>query len=98
LGAPVTGEDELFFLHKDFSLELTRWQNAEYLRLYDVLRTELDGKKRQDIMNVMHAIVWDECPWLWIYNQVDNYGVSTKLTWEARPDERIVMWEAGWKS
>ncbi len=98
LGAPVNGQDEAFFLHKDYGLDFTGWQNPEYLRMFDQLKVELDEKKFQSILNEMHKIVWDEAPWLWIYNQVDFYGASKKLVWEARPDERIAMFEAQWKA
>ena len=98
LGAPVTGQTEMFFVHKDYSLNFTEWQNDEYLKLYDQLTKEMDEKKRQDIMNQAHKILWEEAPWVWVYNQVDHYGVSKKLLWDARPDERIAMFEARWKS
>ncbi|MBI2760811.1 MAG: hypothetical protein HYX51_05235 [Chloroflexi bacterium] len=98
LGAPVTGQDELNFVHKDYSLNFTGWTNDEYLKLFDQLKAEMDDKKRQDLMNQAHKIVWDEAPWLWIYNQVDFYGASKKLVWDARPDERIAMFEAKWKA
>jgi peptide/nickel transport system substrate-binding protein len=59
---------------------------------------ELDEKKFQEIINQMHKILWDEVPWIGIYNQVDFYGVSRKLLWDARADERIAMFEAKWKA
>jgi peptide/nickel transport system substrate-binding protein len=59
---------------------------------------ELDETKFQAIINQMHKILWEEVPWVGIYNQVDFYGVSRKLVWDARPDERIAMFEAKWKT
>jgi peptide/nickel transport system substrate-binding protein len=97
LGAPVNGQDEAFYIHKDYGLDFTEWQNPDYLRLFDQLKVELDETKFQSIINQMHTIAWDECPWLWVYNQVDFYGASRKLIWDARPDERIAMVEAKWK-
>jgi peptide/nickel transport system substrate-binding protein len=98
LGAPVNGQDEAFFFHPDYQLNFTDWKNAEYLALFDKLKVELDEKKFQDHVNQIHKILWDEVPWIGIWNQVDFYGASKKLTWEARPDERISMYEASWKS
>lgn len=97
LGAPVNGQDEAFFIHKDYGLDFTEWQNPQYLSLFDQLKVELDETKFQNLINQMHTISWDECPWLWIYNQVDFYGASRKLAWDARPDERIALFEAKWK-
>lgn len=97
LGAPVNGQDEAFFFHKDYQLNFTEWKNDEYHALFDKLKVELDEKKFQEIINQMNKILWDEVPWIGIYNQVDFYGVSRKLAWDARPDERIAMFEAKWK-
>jgi peptide/nickel transport system substrate-binding protein len=98
LGAPVNGQDEAFFFHKDYQLNFTDWKSDEYHALYDKLKVEMDEKKFQDLINQLHKISWDEVPWIGIYNQVDLYGVSRKLVWEARPDERIALFEASWKA
>jgi peptide/nickel transport system substrate-binding protein len=98
LGAPVNGQDEAFFFHKDYQLNFTDWKHDEYHALFDKLSVELDEKKFQEIINQMHKILWDEVPWIGIYNQVDFYGVSRKLLWDARADERIAMFEAKWKA
>jgi peptide/nickel transport system substrate-binding protein len=98
LGAPVNGQDEAFFFHPDYQLNFTDWKNDEYVRLFDQLKVELDEKKFQDIINQMHKINWDEVPWIGVWNQVDYYGASKRLKWDARPDERIAMFEASWVS
>jgi peptide/nickel transport system substrate-binding protein len=98
LGAPVNGVDEANFFHPTYGLNFTGWKNAEYESLFSQLRAEVDEKKFQEIANQMHKIAWDDPPWLFIYNQVDFYGATRKLTWDARPDERIVMFEAKWKA
>jgi peptide/nickel transport system substrate-binding protein len=94
LGSPFTGQEELNYVHKDFSLNSTYWQNPEYHQMFDQLRTTLDEKQRQDLMNKMWAIQFDDPPWIYVWHQVDFYGVSKKLAWEARADERIRMSEA----
>ncbi|MGI8554402.1 MAG: ABC transporter substrate-binding protein, partial [Dehalococcoidia bacterium] len=98
LGAPFTGQEELNFLEKSYSLQETHWVNDPYEALFTQLLNTADEKKRQDVMNQMHAIAWDECPWLWIYHQVDYYGVSKRLNWSARPDEGIYGFEATYKA
>jgi ABC-type transport system substrate-binding protein len=40
-------------------------------------------------MNQVQEIVMRECPWIPVWHQVDFYGVSKSLEWEARADERI---------
>jgi len=94
LGAPFNGQSELNYIHKDYSLNSTYWQNPEYHQLYDKLKASLDDAKRQELMNRMWAIAFDDPPWIYVWHQVDFYGVSKRLAWEARADERIRMTEA----
>jgi peptide/nickel transport system substrate-binding protein len=94
LGAPFDGQQELNYIHKDFSLNSTYWTNEEYHKLFDELKTTLDPTKRADLMAKMWAIAFDDPPWIYIWHQVDFYGVSKRLEWEARADERIRMSEA----
>jgi peptide/nickel transport system substrate-binding protein len=94
LGAPFTGQEELNYIHKDFSLNSTYWMNEEFHKLFSELTTTLDQAKRQDLMNRMWAIAFDDPPWIYIYHQVDFYGVSKRLEWEAAATERIRMTEA----
>jgi peptide/nickel transport system substrate-binding protein len=94
LGSPFDGQQELNYIHKDFSLNSTYWQNPEYHQLFDQLKATLDDAKRQDLMNRMWAIAYDDPPWIYVWHQVDFYGVSKRITWDARADERIRMTEA----
>ena len=94
LGAPFDGQQELNYIHKDYSLNSTYWQNEEYHKLFDELKVTLDKGKRQDLMNRMWAIAYEDPPWIYVWHQVDFYGVSKRLEWEARADERIRMTEA----
>jgi peptide/nickel transport system substrate-binding protein len=94
LGSPFTGQEELNYLHKDFSLNSTYWQNPEYHQMFAELQMTLDAAKRQELMNRMWSIAYDDPPWIYVWHQVDFYGVSKRLAWEARADERIRMTEA----
>jgi peptide/nickel transport system substrate-binding protein len=94
LGAPFNGQSELNYIHKDYSLNSTYWQNPEYHQLFDQLKASLDDQKRQDLMNRMWAIAFDDPPWIYVWHQVDFYGVSKRISWESRADERIRVSEA----
>ena len=89
LGSPFTGEQELFYVHPDYSLNFTRWNNEEYNELYDQLTNSLDEAERTDLMNQLQEIVMTDCPWIPVWHQVDFYGVAGNLEWEASADERI---------
>ena len=94
LGAPFTGQEEMNYIHKDYSLNSTYWQNEEWHKLFDELQITLDPAKRQDLLNRLWAIAYDDPPWIYIWHQVDFYGVSKRLEWEAAATERIRMTEA----
>jgi peptide/nickel transport system substrate-binding protein len=97
LGAPVNGQNDLNFVHRDYSLNSTYWKNEEFHTIFDEYRRTLDEKKREEMRLRMHNLIHDDPPWIFVWKQVDFYGVSKKLTWQARADERIALREASWR-
>lgn len=95
LGAPFSGEQEIFFVHPDYSLNFTRWQNDDYVAKFKELNSIIDVDKRQALMDELQEIIMEDCPWVPIWHQVDFYGVTKSLPWEARPDERVVVSHVG---
>ncbi len=57
----------------------------------------MDPKKRLKIYSDAAKIFRDEVPWAWVYQQVDVYGVSERLNWKARTDERLVAFDMSFK-
>jgi len=98
LGSPFNAQAEFNYIHPDFSLNSTYWVNQDFIRLYDELRRTLDRNKRQQIINRLWEIAYDDPPWVYVWQQVDIYGVSNRLEWECRPDERILLHEARLRS
>jgi peptide/nickel transport system substrate-binding protein len=94
LGSPFSGQEEINYVHPDYSLNYTRWENEEYVDLYAQLRETLDEDERTELMNQLQEIIHEECPWVFIWKQVDFYGAAANLEWEARADERIQMFDA----
>lgn len=94
LGSPFSGEQELFYVHPTFSLNFTHWENEEYVDLFDQLNQSVDPDERKELMDQLQVIVMDQCPWVWLWHQVDFYGASANLEWEARADERIYVAES----
>lgn len=89
LGSPFTGEGELFYVHPDMSLNFTYWQDEEFVEGFAVLNRTVDPDERLAIMYDLQVIVQRECPWIFLWHQVDFYGANANLNWEARADERI---------
>ncbi len=89
LGSPFTGEQELFYVHPDYSLNYTYWEDEEYIQKFAELNQSVDPDERRTLMNELQQIVNRGCPWIFLWHQVDFYGVAADLNWEASADERI---------
>lgn len=94
LGSPFSGQEELRYVHPEYSLNYTRWEDEEYVELYDELSTTIDEDRRQELLYRLQEIVMEQCPWVFVWKQVDFYGAAANLEWEARADERIWMADA----
>jgi peptide/nickel transport system substrate-binding protein len=94
LGSPFSGEQELFYVHPDFSLNYTFWEDEEFVDLFAQLNQSVDPDERREFMYELQEIVMRECPWVFLWHQVDFYGAAADLNWEARADERIWVAES----
>jgi peptide/nickel transport system substrate-binding protein len=94
LGSPFSGEQELFYVHPDFSLNYTFWEDEEFVDKFAQLNQSVDVDERRELMYELQEIVMRECPWVFLWHQVDFYGAAENLTWEARADERIWVAES----
>ena len=51
----------------------------------------MDEAERLELYRQALALMRREWPVLFLYNQVDFYGVSADLDWEPRPDDFIYL-------
>ncbi|HWU40721.1 MAG TPA: ABC transporter substrate-binding protein, partial [Candidatus Acidoferrum sp.] len=68
---------------------LANYGNPEVTALLDTARGTMDQEKRQESYFKVGRLLLADAPVLSLYQQIDNYGVSRKVEWTARPDERI---------
>ncbi len=67
-----------------------RWQSPEFEELYAEMRGTLDDVARKEKVDRLQEMAFEGAPWIFLYRQYDNYGVSNRLgAWEPRPDEVI---------
>ena len=57
-------------------------------------RATVDQERRAELYADGLALVRDAAPWIFLYQQVDIYGVGTRVDWEPRPDELIWAFDA----
>jgi peptide/nickel transport system substrate-binding protein len=53
--------------------------------------------KRRQAFDALQAQVQGQAPWLFLWTQVDIYGVSKNLQWQPRGDEQFNIKAARWK-
>ena len=74
--------------------------NVSFPRLDELIDqgiSTMDPKKRQKIYSEASQVIHEEVPWAWTYQQMDIYGVSERLNWKARTDERLAVFDMSFK-
>ncbi len=72
----------------------TEWSNPEWFSGWDRLAETRDAAAQRSIIDGMLETFYNDPPWLTLYFQPNFYGVSSRITWEARRDGRIAVLDA----
>jgi len=93
----VTAEPDQLMGEHFYSVNARRtlYNNPEVDRLivdarenFDEARVRADYQKAQEIL-------WNECPWIWLYEQPDITAINKKLRgFAGRRDEYLMFWDA----
>ncbi|WP_435359216.1 ABC transporter substrate-binding protein [Haloarchaeobius sp. DFWS5] len=67
---------------------LTTWNNEEFDSLLEQAAGQT-GDARIQTLQQANKLAHDECPWIFLNQQFSVYGVSDRVQWEPRSDERI---------
>ena len=76
---------------------LSHYSNAKLDSMIEEARSIMDKSKRQKIYSEASKLLKEEVPWAFAYQQVDIYGVSARLNWKPRPDEKIFVFNMSFK-
>ncbi len=77
----------------DAGTNYTNWANEEWFSLWDSAQG-VDQETERELVNQMLEVFYNDPPWLLLYFQPDFYGVSSRVDWQARRDEQIVVYGA----
>ena len=78
----------------DSGTNYTHWDDPRWFdRWADISAANSDEEVRE-IVNEMLQVFYDDGPWLHMYFQPDFYGVSNRIDWTPRPDEKVYLWNA----
>ncbi len=97
LGSSFDGQDEIRYIQKDFGYNPTFWNNAEFEKAYRDLNQSVDVRTRTRLLYELQEIAHDDPPIIYLYKQIDYYGVSRRLNWTPRRDELIILEDASLK-
>ncbi len=89
-------ELDLGVLRPNLYANLTEWNNPEFIENYKRLGQMFDPEERKKISYRMQNIIHDDAPWIFLWNQYDFYGLSPRVNWFPRPDERIYLPSMSW--
>ena len=82
------------FANENSNPNYGRWDNPEWFDRWRSLADIRDPEEERAVVNEMLEVFYNDPPWLLLYMQPDFYGVSTRINWEARRDEKIIVFDA----
>ncbi len=78
----------------DSGTNYPNWSDERWFSRWDALTDAATPEDTRRVVDEMLQVFYDDGPWLHLYFQPDFYGVSNRITWTARPDERVYAYEA----
>jgi len=73
------------------------WDNQEWFERWRSLADIRDSEEEREVVMEMLDVFYNDPPWLLLYMQPDFYGVSDRLDWQPRRDERVITFNASLK-
>ena len=72
----------------------TKWQNEEWFKGWKVINNTNNEYIIRREVDRMLEVFYNEGPWLHLYFQPDFYGVSNRVDWSPRRDEKVDLFSA----
>ncbi|MBM3450880.1 MAG: hypothetical protein FJX78_07880 [Armatimonadetes bacterium] len=73
------------------------YRNQRTDDMIDAWFAALDTRQRAELGRALHRHVYEQAPFLFLFNQFTLYGHSANVTWAQRPAEVIWTIDLGWK-
>ncbi len=78
----------------DSGTNYTHWDDPRWFDRWADISAAKTPEEQRVIIDEMLKVFYDDGPWLHLYFQPDFYGVSNRLNWTARPDEKVYLFNA----
>jgi peptide/nickel transport system substrate-binding protein len=98
LGSAYTAQQNLQYVAPDFALQMTTWNDPTYNKAYNALTQTFGAANRQPLAYQAQQAVYDDPPWIFLWQQWEFYGVNKALNYTPRSDESIPLWNVSWNA
>lgn len=78
----------------DAGTNYTHWDDPRWFDRWSDIAAATSEEETREIVNEMLQVFYDDGPWLHLYFQPDFYGVSNRVDWSPRPDEKVYLFDA----
>ena len=78
----------------DAGTNYTGWDNKDWFSGWAEVNNAKTEEERRVVINRMLDVFYNDPPWLLLYFQPDFYGVSNRVQFEPRRDEKVYLFDA----
>jgi peptide/nickel transport system substrate-binding protein len=89
--------DGILGAHFDPARRALYWSDPGVTAKIAAEAAELDQNKRAQLAEGVVQDIFDQAPWVFLWDIHDVHVAKAGLQWTARADEQILMYEAAWK-
>ncbi len=76
---------------------LSHFSSTSLDSLIEQARSVMSQEKRRKIYSEACKVYQEEVPWAFAYQQVDIYGVSERVEWKPRGDEKLIVFNMSFR-
>jgi peptide/nickel transport system substrate-binding protein len=95
-GADYECADDLLLVQADSGSNRGSWKNDEFEAMFADLKTIYDPQERLQKCWEMEQLAIDDAAQIFLYIKPNSWGVSDRVNWNARPDQRDWWYGASW--
>jgi peptide/nickel transport system substrate-binding protein len=93
-GALIEPLVELVIFTSDAVDNASGYTNPTFDRLVKTAAVTADAAARTALLKQAERMVWQDCPWLYLWHLPEITGISRRLTYTPRPDEYVEIYRA----
>jgi peptide/nickel transport system substrate-binding protein len=95
-GADYECADDLLLVEANSGSNRGSWKNDEFEAMFNELKTIYDPQERLKKCWQMEQLAIDDAAQIFLYIKPNSWGVSDRVNWNARPDQRNWWYGASW--